>query len=175
MTGVMDERGMEYTPPNRGKSLAEQAWDKLDDCIDELMGGVFPPEYTADVVKGWCQALSWTIHSWTPHWYPSPDHVKAEAAKRREIRLGEREFTPTPGYQYNPMPTSHKDFARVNKTAYMPLEAAKDQATQSKPKATKAVKPEDVVMIKQAMEMFGDVDEVARVLGIDVNVVKSHI
>lgn len=178
MTGVMDERGVEYTPPNRGKSLAEKAWDMLDSKIDELMKRDFQGTESASVIQGWCQALCWTIHTWTPHWYPTPEHVKAEAAKRREIRLGNQEFSPTPGYQYNPMPPTHKDFARVNKQAYMPSELANEQAKATKKAAStggQTIKPEDITLIKQAFEMFGDADEVARVLKIDINIVKSHI
>jgi hypothetical protein len=179
MTGVVDERGVEYTPPNRGKSLAETAWDELDKRIDSLMAAFAADDKpTIQLEQGWCQALCWTIHTWTPHWYKTPDDVKAEAAKRREIRLGQREFSPTPGYQYNPMPPSHKDFARVNKKAYMPDEAAKDEqaaATPARKTTQKAPSAEDIALIKQAMEMFGDVEEVARMLNMDVNIVKSYV
>lgn len=179
MTGVVDERGVEYTPPNRGKTVAEQAWDQLDAHINQLLHALESDEQAdAQVEQGWCQALCWVIHTWTPHYYKTPDAVKLEAAKRREIRTGVRDFEPTPGYQYNPMPPSHKDFARINKQAYMPTEAAKDEATPVRKAAqprTKTIKPEDIKLIKEAMAMFNDVDEVARILNIDINVVKSHV
>lgn len=189
MTGVVDERGVEYTPPNRGKTLAESAWDKLDGVFDEFMGlqarfvtdgkNDSPLLLQMENLKGWCQGLAWTIHMWTPHYYKTPDDVTREAVKRREIRLGQRDFEPTPGYQYNPMPPSHRDFARINKKAYMPGEAAKDEAREAEQRATqnkaKAVSPADIKLIKDAYAMFNDADEVARILSIDVNVVKSHI
>jgi hypothetical protein len=179
MTGVVDERGVEYTPPSRGKSLAENAWDELDKHIDSLMAAFAADDKpTMQLEQGWCQALCWTIHTWTPHYYKTPDEVKAHAAVRREIRLGQRDFEPTPGYQYNPMPPSHKDFARINKKAYMPSEAAKDEAAAATPARKTGPKPpteEQIKLIKQAMDMFGDADEVSRVLNIDVNIVKSVV
>jgi len=179
MTGVLDERGQEYTPPNRGKSVAEQAWDLLDQQLDELVrikaqaekpglpGG---PRQIGEVT-GWCQALAWTIHTWTPHWYKTVDDVTRQAVKRRQMRLGEIEFEPTPGYQYNPMPVSHREYARINKQAFTPKEVQPAEKPAPKPKALGA----DVIeTIKQGLANGFTVEDLSRMLKVPENVVKSY-
>lgn len=174
MTGVLDERGQEYTPPNRGKTLAEQAWDMLDSKIDELMdGGEHPDTPEGKLLVGWCQALCWTIHAWSPHWYATPDDVKFEASQRRAIRQGELDWRPTPGYQYNPMPVSHKEYARINKEVYTPKDAGTGTEAVKKVAAAK-VKPEDIETIKTGLKTGFTVQELSRMLNYPEALIQSY-
>lgn len=176
MTGIMDERGVEYTKPSLGKSLAEEAFDELDAHFEILMTTSDPAVKQTQI--GWCQALAWTIHRWASHWYKTPDDVTRECMKRRDIKLGVVEWSPTPGYKYNPMPVSHRDYARINKETYMPGTESKAQVATARVATKKAaaykVTPEDVEAIKSGLEMGVDVDELAKMLKIPANVVKSY-
>lgn len=174
MTGVMDERGVEYTKPNLGQSLIEKAWDELDAHLDLLM--TTTNEAAKHTNTGWCQALAWTIYTWCSHWFPTVEDVTREAVKRRQIRLGEIEFSKTPGYQWNPMPGDHPEYPRVHKEAYSGGKGSPSPAQKVMPKKVKpSITQAEIDTIKQAMEMFKDADEVARILNIDVNVVKSYV
>jgi hypothetical protein len=173
MTGVVDERGQEYTPPNHGQTVVEKAWDRLDEMFDKLIN----PDYIEDDqawLKGWCQALAWTIHTWAPHWYREVDDVTRQAVKRRQMRVGEIPWEPTPGYQYNPMPMSHQEYARVHKQAYTPKDAGTGTEAVKKVAAAK-LKPQDIQTIKDGLKNGFTVEDLAHMLQIPENVVKSYV
>lgn len=176
MTGINDERGIEYTKPSLGKSLMEEAFDELDAHFETLM--TTTNEAVKQVNTGWCQALAWTIHHWAKHWYPTVEDVTRQVMKRRDMRLGVIEWSPTPGYKYNPMPVTHADFPRINRETYMPGEASKGQTATKKVAAKKAAEhkttPEEIEAIKSGLEMGVDPDDLAKMLQIPVNIVKSY-
>jgi hypothetical protein len=124
----VDERGQRYTALHMGKSLGEQLWDCLDAAFDELsavndylkVDGV-SGERLAHLLseqtelKGACRAFAITLQLAQSNYYADVKSVTREAMKRRAIRLGQREFEPTPGYQYNPPPVGSKAYAEAQK------------------------------------------------------------
>jgi hypothetical protein len=124
----VDERGQRYTALHMGKSLGENLWDCLDAALDELMevNGYLKVEGVSSErkayllgqqaeLKGLCRAFATTLQLAQGNYYADTEAVTREAMKRRKIRLGQQEFEPTPGYQYNPPPVGSKAYAEAQK------------------------------------------------------------
>lgn len=94
-----DEKGMPYTIPTHGKSVGEQLWDRLDDCVDAIKA----PSGT-DLVWVTAQADAYSQVLWLlqSYYYAELDDVKRQAMKRWKIRNNQIPWEPTPGYRYNP-------------------------------------------------------------------------
>jgi len=160
----VDERGQQYTPPNHGKTVIEKAWDELDSYLDSLVKAKArskEPDFSDDEVRqlhetiGWCRALAWSIHTWVPHWYRTPDEVTRQAMKRRKMRFGEIEWEPTPGYQYNPIPSSHES-----------LQKPKRPHPKQQPLPFTPLSEKDKTAIKTALKNGLRVDTLASVYGV---------
>lgn len=174
MTEV-DDRGMQYTKPTHGQSLLEKIWDALDAYLDALQTTPDDGEGNLKLIAGSCKALAWVLHTSMESWYPTVESVTIEAVKRREIRLGEREWSPTPGYQYNPIPKDHPAYQKLNaQSASEPTAARKAAATvRKRAAASYKMKPGDEEAIKNGLAMGVDAEELAGMLKIPVDIVKS--
>lgn len=98
--GEVDENGQPYTKPVIGKSIAEKIWDMLDEAISDVMAA------STDGNKARGRVLAEVLHLVCAPYYATVNDVTREAVRRYKQKAGQVEYQNTPGYKYNPMPTS---------------------------------------------------------------------
>lgn len=142
-THERDERGMAYTKPHVGKSLAEQLWDKLDSITADLMDGT---SVNTEYNKGMGRAYADAVFLMCKPYYKDSDAVVKQSVKRAKMKKGTVEWEPTPGYRYNPPPPG----SRVEKK-YLKHELPKPVVKARKKATSPAVTSETATAIKKGL------------------------
>lgn len=183
-----DERGIPYTKPTLGKSLAEKTWDELDSKFELLMMSKEGDRKDIEHYTGWCRALAWTLQKMCSPYYATVEDVTRQAVKRRQMRLGEVEWEPTPGYAYNPPPVGSTAYQKLNTNGGEPMPAAAKKSAPRQPRQpsqpTKPVLSDPVLSdpvlsdkdkqaIESGLQMGMSPEELARILNIPVDTVKK--
>lgn len=98
-------------PPRRGisatgKSLMERMWDESDDALDAYKAGTDYLSMEGNLLRGYIHGIAECISFCGTPYFRIVEDVLRQMQRRWRMRQGEIPFSPTPGYRFNPRPSS---------------------------------------------------------------------
>lgn len=98
-------------PPRRGvtatgKSLLEKMWDESDDALDAYKANQEYLGMEGDILRGYIHGIAECITFCSSPYFKIVEDVLRQMQKRWRMRMEEVPFSPTPGYRFNPRPSS---------------------------------------------------------------------
>lgn len=163
-----DEKGMPYTIPTHGKSIAEKIWDMLDVSLRQL----YAEQPNNDAWnKARCGALADVLVIFASPYYPDAASVTREAVKRNKIQKGEIPWEPTPGYRYNPPIPGSEPYKRAMAKQLPPRETK--TSTAAKKAAAVTLSPAVVQSIQMGFTMGMSAEELSQAYSVPISVVQE--
>lgn len=116
------------------KSIIEKLWDELDETVSLIQANPMQTEGERRYAQGLAFALSLMV---VPY-FTTVQGVSKEALRRYKMRVGELEFEPTPGYNYNPIPAEDNTREPHSPEYAAALAAARSDAAAARARAEAA-------------------------------------
>jgi hypothetical protein len=162
--GEVDEKGQPYTRLTIGKSITEKLWDELDEVMDTIK--TQPLE--AEMQRWYARGLTFALQLMLSLYYPDSQAIAREAAKRWRIKNNQQEFSPTPGYKYNPPPPGSNAYSKGIQQEDTPLvetNKGRTKTRNTRAKAKKELTDQEVMSIRTMFQNGFDAQSLANVYG----------